>query len=95
MEKLNEESIQGWLESHSGWRREGDVLVKDFGFPSFRNAIVFVNRVASLADDMNHHPDIDIRHTNVRLAMTTHDADGLTDKDLQLAQQVDHATSAR
>ncbi len=57
--------------------------------------IVFVNRVASLADDANHHPDIDIRYNKVRLTLTTHEAEGITDKDLDLAERVDFATSAR
>ena len=72
----------------------GNAITKDFEFPSFRNAIIFVNRVASLADDLDHHPDIDIRYTTVRLTLTTHSADGLTEKDLKLAESVDFATSA-
>lgn len=95
MEKLNEESISGWIESHPGWKRVGDEISKSFEFPSFRNAIVFVNRVATLADEVDHHPDIDIRYTKVVLRLSTHSAGGLTEKDLELAQKVDFATSAR
>ena len=93
-DKLNDESIDGWLESRKGWKRSGKALIKGFDFPSFRNAIVFVNRVASLADDLDHHPDIDIRYTTVSLSLTTHSADGLTEKDLNLAEKIDFATSA-
>ena len=93
-DKLNDESIDGWLEGRKGWKRWGKALTKNFHFQSFRNAIVFVNRVASLADDLDHHPDIDIRYTTVRLSLTTHSADGLTEKDLELAERVDFATSA-
>ena len=93
-DKLNDESIDGWLEGRKGWKRSGKALTKDFHFQSFRDAIVFVNRVASLADDLDHHPDIDIRYTTVRLSLTTHSADGLTEKDLKLVERVDFATSA-
>lgn len=94
-EKLNDESIAGWLETRGSWKRKGDALVKDFRFPSFRDSIVFVNRMATLADDHHHHPDIDIRYDHVRVSLSTHDAGGITQKDLQMAEQIDFATSAR
>lgn len=94
-QKLNDESIEGWLENRDGWKWRDDSLVKEFGFDSFRNSIVFVNRVASLADDTGHYPKIEIRHTTVRLTLTTQGAKGITEKDLEVAEQVDFATSAR
>jgi 4a-hydroxytetrahydrobiopterin dehydratase len=94
-EKLNDESISGWLDTRDGWKRKGDALVKNFRFPSFRDSVVFVNRMATLADDNNHHPDIDIRYDQVRVSLSTHDAGGITEKDLQMAEQIDFATSAR
>ena len=75
----------------TGWKRKGQILTKEFRFTSFRDSIVFVNRVASLADDLNHHPDIDVRYTTVILALTTHEAQALTEKDLELAERVDFA----
>ena len=93
-DKLNDESIEGWLKGRKGWRLSGNALRKSFDFPSFRDAIVFVNRVASLADESDHHPDIDIRYTTVTLSLTTHSAHGLTEKDLRLAAEVDFATSS-
>ena len=93
-DKLNDESIEGWLKGRKGWKRSGNALTKSFGFLSFRDAIVFVNRVASLADESDHHPDIDIRYTTVILSLTTHSAHGLTEKDLRLAAEVDFATSS-
>ena len=94
IDNLNDESIDGWLEGRKGWKRSGNALEKDFQFPSFRDSIVFVNRVAALADDLDHHPDIDIRYTTVRLTLTTHSAGGLTEKDVKLAEGIDFATSA-
>ncbi len=93
-EKLNDESIRGWMRGRTGWKRRNKTLIKEFRFPSFRDAIVFVNRVASLADDLDHHPVIDIRYTTVILTLTTHETRGLTRKDLDLAERVDFATSA-
>jgi 4a-hydroxytetrahydrobiopterin dehydratase len=93
-DKLNDESIDGWLKIRKGWKRSGNSLIKSFEFQSFRDAIVFVNRVASLADELNHHPDIDIRYTAVLLTLSTHSAGGLTELDLKVAERVDFATSA-
>jgi len=93
-DSLNDESIDGWLKGRKGWKRSGNALEKAFQFPSFRDSIVFVNRVAALADDLDHHPDIDIRYTTVRLTLTTHSAGGLTEKDVKLAEGIDFATSA-
>ena len=94
-EKLNTASIQGWLKTRKGWRRKSNKLVKDFDFESFRSSIVFVNRVASLADNAQHHPEIEIRFNEVRVTLQTHDAGGVTQKDITLAEQIDFATSAR
>lgn len=92
--KLNTKSIQGWLEAHGGWSRRGNALVKEYRFASFRDSIVFVNRVAGLADSANHHPDIEIHYDRVLIALSTHSAGGITEKDLDLAERLDHATSA-
>ncbi|MCG6957005.1 MAG: 4a-hydroxytetrahydrobiopterin dehydratase [Gemmatimonadetes bacterium] len=93
-EALDRQSIAGWLKRRAGWKRKGRALVKEFKFSSFRNSIVFVNRVATIADDMRHHPDIEILMDRVVLTLHTHSAQGITEKDLVLAEQVDFATSA-
>jgi 4a-hydroxytetrahydrobiopterin dehydratase len=94
VEKVNGASIQSWVKSHKGWARKSNALMKEFHFSSFRDSIVFVNRVATLADEANHHPDIDVRYDRVTLTLSTHSAGGITEKDLKLAEQVDFATSA-
>jgi 4a-hydroxytetrahydrobiopterin dehydratase len=93
--KLDTEAVEAWLKDRRGWKLKDEVLSKEFKFKSFRDSIVFTNRVATLADDANHHPDIDIRYSKVTLHLTTHDSGGITDKDLELAKAVDFATSAR
>ncbi len=94
LEKLNAESVRGWLRTKQGWKRRSNQLTKEFEFPKFRDSIVFVNRVATLADDHDHHPDIDIRYNVVTITLSTHDSGGITEKDLELAEQIDFATSA-
>ncbi|HKK94199.1 MAG TPA: 4a-hydroxytetrahydrobiopterin dehydratase [Longimicrobiales bacterium] len=93
--KLNEESITDWLERHPEWTRDGDKIRKTVQFEKFRDSIVFVNRLATLADDAEHHPDIDIRYDKVIVGLTTHDAGGLTEKDTKLAEKIDHASRTR
>jgi len=75
-EKLNKQSVEGWLEKRPGWTMKRDSLVKEFQFKSFRDTIVFVNRIASLADESGNRPDIDIRNETVRLTLTTPAAGG-------------------
>ena len=71
-----------------GWDRHGDELRRKYHFVNFPTAMQFVNRVADLAESAGHHPDIDIRYDNVFLALTTHDAGGLSDNDFQLARRI-------
>lgn len=92
-DKLNTASINGWLKEHGGWKRKSNRLVKDFALGSFRDSIVFVNRIATLADVADHHPDIEVRFDKVRITLSTHDAGGITQKDLKMAEQIDFATS--
>jgi 4a-hydroxytetrahydrobiopterin dehydratase len=73
------------------WQVLDGQLVRTFTFQDFVGALRFVNRVADLAEAASHHPDIDIRYNRVRLALTTHDAGGLTGKDFELAAAADQA----
>ena len=95
VEKLNKQSIKDWIEKRPGWKMKGQALVKEFSFKSFRDTIVFVNRIASLADETDHAPNIDIRDNLVRLSLTTSEVKGVSQRDLDMAQKVDFATSAR
>ena len=71
------------------WKKKGATIVRTYQFKDFPAAIKFVNAVARLAEKAWHHPDIDIRWNKVTLALTTHDAGGLTQKDFDLARQLD------
>ena len=68
-----------------GWSEIDGALEREFTFTDFREAMVFVNRVAELANAEDHHPDIDIRWNRVTLRWSTHSAGGITDRDRELA----------
>ena len=89
MDPLSQEDIDARLTGLPDWARNGDALQRTFRFDDFGGAMAFVNRVAGLAEDHQHHPDIMIRYNKVTLTVTTHDASGLTDKDFSLARDTD------
>ena len=77
-------------EQGKDWRPEGDALVRDFKFKDFAEAMAFVNRVAEIAEQRNHHPDILVHGwNNVRLTLSTHSKGGLTELDFALAERID------
>lgn len=88
-QKLSDLEIQRALNGLSGWSRRNDSFVKTFTFDRFADGIAFVSRVATAADALNHHPDIDIRYTKVTLTLSTHDAGGITKNDIELARKID------
>ena len=88
--RLSDLEIQRALGSLPGWSRRGDVLTKTFIFSKFMDGIEFVVRIARLADAANHHPDMDIRYTKVIVTLSTHDAGGITQNDLDLAKQIEN-----
>jgi 4a-hydroxytetrahydrobiopterin dehydratase len=88
-ERLDDDQIAARFATLTGWERDGDEIVKTFELPTFPDAIAFVTRLADRAEAANHHPDIDIRWRNVRIALTTHDAGGLTDLDFDLATEIE------
>ena len=74
------------------WQVEQGELVRTFTFKDFRAALAFVNQVGQCAERSGHHPDIDIRYNRVRLALVTHDAGGLTEKDFAIAAEADEVS---
>lgn len=87
--KLTEAQIAQQLSETSGWRQDGNQIVRDFQFADFKTAMAFANRVADEAEAMDHHPDILLHDWNkLRLSVTTHSEGGLTAKDFQLAARI-------
>lgn len=71
------------------WTQEGDTIVRAVKAASFMGGIRLVQQVAEVAEDLDHHPDIDIRWTTITFRLSTHSAGGLTSKDLRLAADID------
>jgi 4a-hydroxytetrahydrobiopterin dehydratase len=87
--KLSDIEIQRELGTLAGWTRKGDSLVKTFTFAKFPAGITFVDRVAEAAEEMDHHPDLDIRYTKITAVLSTHSAGGITANDIALAKEMD------
>jgi 4a-hydroxytetrahydrobiopterin dehydratase len=87
--KLSDDQITTGLARLPGWTRDGGVITKTFRFAKFADGIAFVQRVATAADAADHHPDIDIRYTKIRIALSTHDAGGITESDMKLAGEIE------
>ncbi|WP_417307472.1 4a-hydroxytetrahydrobiopterin dehydratase [Devosia sp.] len=75
----------------NGWIYDGkaDAISHDFRFKSFSEAFGFMSRVALLAEKADHHPDWSNVYNKVRITLSTHDAGGLTEKDVALAEAID------
>ena len=86
--KLSEQEIAELLRKNPEWALENGMLVRFWTFKDFIQAMSFVNRVAQLAEEAQHHPDIDIRYNRVKLALVSHDAGGITARDARMARQL-------
>jgi len=89
--KATDQEIERALADLPGWRREGKALVKVFELGGFKAAMAFAQTVAELAERADHHPDINIQFHRVTLTLSSHDAGGITDRDLRLARQIEAA----
>ena len=86
---LTAEQLQSELSALPLWRHIGKAIERELKFRTFADAMRFVNQVAELAENANHHPDIDIRYTTVQLSLTSHDSGGLTQRDIRLAKRIE------
>ena len=87
--KLSDDDVTTRLDTLDGWEREGDAIVKQYDLGTFPGAVSFVVRVGFLAERANHHPDLDVRWKRVRVALSTHDSGGITEKDFDLAREIE------
>lgn len=92
--KLSDDDIAQHLVKLPGWSRDGETLTKQYEFKDFTHALQFVNQLAQTAESINHHPDIDIRYSKVKITLTTHDSGGLTQNDIELAAASDDTADA-
>jgi 4a-hydroxytetrahydrobiopterin dehydratase len=89
MSRLDDAQAAAELAQTPGWTRSGRAIERTYRFEDFKEAMIFVNRVAWLAERVGHHPDVTIRYNEVTLAVWTHSEGGLTAKDFSLARAID------
>jgi 4a-hydroxytetrahydrobiopterin dehydratase len=88
MARLTDHQIAEKLKALPGWAHEGKEITRVFAFDSFMEGIEFVEDVAEAAEEADHHPDIDIRYTKIKVALSSHDVGGITDRDFRLASHI-------
>lgn len=89
---LSDEEIKQQASQLDGWTVEGKELRTTRNFKDFIEAIAFVNQIVEPAKAAGHHPDLAISYNKVTIALTTHDAGGLTSKDFDLAEVISNLT---
>lgn len=87
-QRISDNELDTMLSELKGWSLERGELVRTFTFRDFLGSMKFVNSVAQAAEEAGHHPDIDIRYSQVKLALMTHDAGGITVNDLSMARRI-------
>lgn len=88
MDTLSHEQIAAALAELDGWGFSEEAFVRTFRFSDFVHAVDFVEGLAEIAEDHKHHPDIDIRYNKVTLRLSSHDAGGVTMRDVKLAEAI-------
>ncbi len=90
MDLLSQDEIdQALTDDLPEWEQDGTAIAREIEAPTFLDGISLVQRVAEVAENMDHHPDIDIRYTTLTFTLTTHSEGGLTRNDLDLADRID------
>ena len=89
MPKLSDEEIDGKLAGLEGWERDGNAITKSFDRGDFVGSVKFVDSLVEPAEEMNHHPDLAISWSEVKVTITTHSEGGLTGNDFELASRID------
>jgi 4a-hydroxytetrahydrobiopterin dehydratase len=88
-EKLSSEALAGRLSKLTDWALAGDSIVKTFRFEDYHQTMAFVNAVAWIAHQTNHHPDLEVGYNRCVVRYSTHDAGGITEKDFACAERVE------
>ncbi|MBO0323943.1 4a-hydroxytetrahydrobiopterin dehydratase [Muricauda sp. CAU 1633] len=89
MEKLSSAQIEESLKNLSGWSLEDDMIVKSFKFKNFKEAFSMMTRIAFECEQQNHHPNWENVYNNLTIKLNTHDAGGVTQKDIDLAKTIE------
>jgi 4a-hydroxytetrahydrobiopterin dehydratase len=89
MTRLSDEEIDKRLQDLDGWERSGEAIRKRYEGDDFASSVALVNRLTPLAEEMNHHPDLEISWNKVTVTISTHSEGGLTENDFELAGRID------
>jgi 4a-hydroxytetrahydrobiopterin dehydratase len=89
MARLSDSAIKERLGKLDGWKQGGDFITKVFEFRTFMAGIRFVDDIAVIAEKLEHHPDIHIRYTTIKLSIQSHDEGGITTRDFRLAEKIE------
>ena len=89
MKRLEENEIKQYFKDLEGWKLETNAIVKEWQFKDFSEAMVFINQIAKLAEEQDHHPELFNVYNKVVLKFSTHDAGGLTTRDFHIAADID------
>ena len=87
--RLSPDEIAAALHGLPHWAGNEDGIRRSVELPSFRDAVAAIVAIADVAEEMDHHPDIDLRWRTLHLAVVTHSAGGVTELDLELARRID------
>ncbi|EKD90996.1 MAG: hypothetical protein ACD_30C00052G0014 [uncultured bacterium] len=88
--KLEQNKVKEYLKAVHEWFLIGDTIVREYKFKDFKEAMSFINRVADLAEEEGHHPDIFVSYNKVKLTLMTHAAGGLTENDFIMAAKINN-----
>lgn len=89
---LSASDIKDWMKKVPEWEQNKKEIERTFEFDDFFQCIDFVNAVAEIAEEQEHHPDLEIKSSKVRVILSTHSEGGLTDSDFELAEKIDTLT---
>lgn len=89
MSSLDDDQIARALADLPEWEFDGEAITKTYAWASFGDAIEFVNDVAEIAEDLNHHPDLEIYFDEVVVSLRTHSADAVTERDVEVAREIE------
>jgi 4a-hydroxytetrahydrobiopterin dehydratase len=94
MARLSDDEITQQLEDLEGWERRGDAIVRSYKCNDFVGSVKLVDALTPVAEEMNHHPDLEISWDTVTVSITTHAEGGLTENDFELAGKIDRLGGA-
>jgi 4a-hydroxytetrahydrobiopterin dehydratase len=88
MALLSDDEVQQRLGELDGWERKGDAIARQFELDDFQGSVDFINRLTPAAEEMNHHPDLEVSWNKVTVSLSTHSQGGITENDFKLAKAI-------